>query len=89
MYPRRKENRLMARKKTQNYRELRADFDEEEVAGDEEEGDEEEGDEEEGDEEEGDEEEEDEEEEDEEGPAVTGAPPPTVTLERPIAPDDL
>jgi hypothetical protein len=46
----------MARKRTQNYRELRADFDEEEVAGDEEEGDEEEGDEEEGDEEEGDEE---------------------------------
>ena len=42
----------MARKRTQNYRELRADFDEEEVAGDEEEGDEEEGDEEEGDEEE-------------------------------------
>ena len=38
----------MARKKTQNYRELRADFDEEEEAGDEEEGDEdEEGDEEE------------------------------------------
>ena len=34
----------MARKRTQNYRELRADFDEEEVAGDEEEGDEEEGD---------------------------------------------
>jgi hypothetical protein len=31
----------MARKKTQNYRELRADFDEEEVAGEEEEGDEE------------------------------------------------
>src|SRR5436190_21003100 len=55
-YPRRKEKRLMARKRTQNYRELRADFDEEEVAGDEEEGDEEEGDEEEGDEEEGDEE---------------------------------
>ena len=31
----------MARKRTQNYRELRADFDEEETAGDEEEGDEE------------------------------------------------
>lgn len=42
----------MARKRTQNYRELRADFDEEEVAGDEEEGDEEEGDEDDDDEEE-------------------------------------
>ena len=41
----------MARKKTQNYRELRADFDEEEAPADEEEGDEDE-DEEEGDEEE-------------------------------------
>jgi hypothetical protein len=46
----------MGRKRTQNYRELRADYDEEEPAGDEEEGDEDE-DEEEGDEEEGDEEE--------------------------------
>jgi len=44
----------MARKRTQNYRELRADFEEEEVAGDEEEGDEDE-DEEEDEEEEGDE----------------------------------
>src|SRR5262245_56007906 len=35
----------MARKRTQNYREMRADFDEEEVAGDEEEADDEEGDE--------------------------------------------
>lgn len=52
----------MARKRTQNYRELRADFDEEEVAGDEEEGDEEEGD------------EEDDDEEEEEAPADGEAP---------------
>jgi hypothetical protein len=53
----------MARKRTQNYREMRADFDEEEERGDEEEGDEDE----EGDEEEGDEEE-------EEAGAETGEP---------------
>jgi hypothetical protein len=51
----------MARKRTQNYRELRADFDEEEVRGDEEEGDEE-----------GDEDE-DEDDDEEEAPAAPGA----------------
>jgi hypothetical protein len=62
MFPHGKEKKIMGRKRTMNYREMRADFDEDEERTEEEEGDEEDDD-------------DDDEEEGEEEPAAEGAEP--------------